>query len=381
MYSIEYVLSLKEEWKEEWERLKTKSLTNPVILVGAGCTSQFILKRFRENGIYPVMFVDNDGAKWGRKISDIKIDGVEKIARQYPMAMYYITTQLYYSQMYEQLRAIGVDEDNIIKHDLICQFQWEENYKEYVSSNKEEIQKFIDALEDDYSKMVAIRRFAFLVTRRRNLVTKIRGKIQYFEDFIDYKSLELFIDVGAYTGDSVLELEKYCGGVTPDRIIAFEMDENLYAEAKHNLAHLGKKLTLIRKACSDEDEITTLKSSLGKMQSISGDIFSSMELPKDGASVQFEACKIDSVLQDDIALLSLGKTFLKMDIEGAEMMALMGAKKFISTVHPMMAICVYHKADDVLVLSRFIRECYDGYKLKLRHYSDNQTETVLYAIP
>jgi len=39
-------------------------------------------------------------------------------------------------------------------------------------------------------------------------------------------------------------------------------------------------------------------------------------------------------------------TFLKMDIEGAEEMALRGAREHILRDHPKMAICCYHRFND-----------------------------------
>ena len=69
-----------------------------------------------------------------------------------------------------------------------------------------------------------------------------------------------------------------------------------------------------------------------------------------------------------------------MDIEGAELEALKGAKETIKRNHPKLAICVYHKPEDIVDIPKFILELDPEYKLYLRHYSDNAGETVLYAI-
>lgn len=73
-------------------------------------------------------------------------------------------------------------------------------------------------------------------------------------------------------------------------------------------------------------------------------------------------------------------TFIKMDIEGAEQEALMGAKKLISTYHPRMAISVYHRNDDIYEIPKMILEMDNSYTFYLRHYTFCDADTVLYAI-
>ena len=69
-----------------------------------------------------------------------------------------------------------------------------------------------------------------------------------------------------------------------------------------------------------------------------------------------------------------------MDIEGAELSALKGAKHLIRYDRPICAICIYHKADDLWNIKNYLGKYIGKCKWYLRHYSDNQTETVLYAI-
>lgn len=74
-------------------------------------------------------------------------------------------------------------------------------------------------------------------------------------------------------------------------------------------------------------------------------------------------------------------TFIKMDIEGSELAALRGAEKTIRAQRPKLAICVYHKPEDIWEIPAYILSLNPDYRLYLRHYSITDTETVLYAIP
>lgn len=73
--------------------------------------------------------------------------------------------------------------------------------------------------------------------------------------------------------------------------------------------------------------------------------------------------------------------FIKMDIEGSEYDALLGAKNVIRKWHPILAICVYHKEDDFYKIPNLIKDIYQGYKIYFRQYELSDEETVCYAIP
>jgi FkbM family methyltransferase len=91
-----------------------------------------------------------------------------------------------------------------------------------------------------------------------------------------------------------------------------------------------------------------------------------------GQHVQVVA--IDEVIKEKV-------TFIKMDIEGAELDALDGAKKIIARDKPKLAICVYHKSEDIVSIPQYLLELVPEYKFYLRHYSNfYATETVLYAV-
>lgn len=96
-------------------------------------------------------------------------------------------------------------------------------------------------------------------------------------------------------------------------------------------------------------------------------------ISKDG-TVAVEVRKLDDLLK--------GKklTFIKMDIEGSELEALKGAEQIIREQKPKLAICVYHKPEDIWEVPSLILSYRPDYKLYLRHYSFVGVETVLYAV-
>ena len=69
-----------------------------------------------------------------------------------------------------------------------------------------------------------------------------------------------------------------------------------------------------------------------------------------------------------------------MDIEGAELKALHGCKEILVKHRPKLAICVYHKKEDIVEIPLYLHDVVPEYKFYMRHYSVRAYETVLYAV-
>jgi FkbM family methyltransferase len=89
-----------------------------------------------------------------------------------------------------------------------------------------------------------------------------------------------------------------------------------------------------------------------------------------------QAVRLDSVLATTLI------NYIKMDIEGAEMETLRGAKHMISMQCPHLAISVYHKPDDLWSLGLYVDSIATSkYRFYLRSYGHQTFETVLYCVP
>jgi len=71
--------------------------------------------------------------------------------------------------------------------------------------------------------------------------------------------------------------------------------------------------------------------------------------------------------------------FIKMDIEGSELKALIGAERVIRKHKPKLAISVYHNLEDFYKIPGWIESLNLGYKFYLGHFSTHKEETVLFA--
>lgn len=190
---------------------------------------------------------------------------------------------------------------------------------------------------------------------------------QYFpEDIIEIGEDEVFIDGGAYTGDTIQQFVDTLKKAKRryKRIIAFEPDKANY---KLTGKFFGKKkaIILINKGLSDQEKEL--------MFSGSGATVKVAETMSDGVTI-IPVINIDAVPECADA------TWIKMDIEGAEMDALHGAQNVIKNNHPKLTICIYHSDEDMVRIAEYIHELVPEYRLYVRHHSRTRVETVLYAV-
>ena len=74
-------------------------------------------------------------------------------------------------------------------------------------------------------------------------------------------------------------------------------------------------------------------------------------------------------------------TYLKLDVEGAESLAISGAEGQIRSNSPVISLAVYHKPSDPWLLTTQLIGINKSYRYYMRHYTDVAFETVVYAIP
>jgi len=184
-----------------------------------------------------------------------------------------------------------------------------------------------------------------------------RPNEQYFEPFLRIGPEERFLDVGAYTGDTSLNL---LSRVTKaDEIHIFEpMSVNLNS-AKHNLQHY--------------DFVHFHNVALGEhagFSRITNNASSSRLSLEEGEVVEVRT--LDS--------FDLRPTLLKIDVEGDELKVLRGAAETIRAYAPKIAVACYHSAEQIFSIPSLILDLNPQYRVFLRHYTESFTESVLFFL-
>ncbi len=187
----------------------------------------------------------------------------------------------------------------------------------------------------------------------------------YFDlDIMRCTEDEVFVDCGAYNGDTVLDFIEQYGGRYKS-IYSYELTPSMFKQAQEKLNE-HKNIFLRNKGVSDRN---------GKM-SFDDTVDAGNRLVSNGGTAIAEVVKIDDDIKEDIS-------FLKMDIEGAEISALTGAQNHIRRSRPKLAISLYHKLSDLIEIPALCKRLVPEYHLYLRHHPADfpfPTEYVLYAV-
>lgn len=182
-------------------------------------------------------------------------------------------------------------------------------------------------------------------------------------DFMAFEEEEVFVDAGCKDLGTSLELTKYCSHLK--KVYAFEPDNSNYDDCMERKAAF-KKTDVEVFHCGTWSETTKLHFRVGAN--------GSSHICEDG-EISIDAMSIDEAVGGKDRV-----TFIKMDVEGAELESLKGAKNTILRDKPKLAVCIYHKTEDMVEIPLYIRELVPEYRLYVRHHTNGPYETVLYAI-
>lgn len=311
---------------------------------------------------------DNDSAKWGNVYKGLKCISPEEL---YQLENVIVIPMIGdFSIIEEQLKShnlryiIPSDVCFEIIADMPRDIEWFE---------KNEIMNVYSLLEDEHSKEVycniLCNRIAPQFSEKR--YAELQSGNEYFnEEFFKFDDKEVFVDCGAYDGDSLKAFLKHVE-YKFDKSILFEMDGDNFLKLTKNKEMLPieikKKIECVHAGVWNENS----EMEYGKEEHGTGESFS---LLKSEHSVKVKTVKIDDAIPR-----TQNVTLIKMDIEGAELNALKGAEETIKRWKPNLAICIYHKLNDFWEIPMYIKSIVPEYKIGIRHHQNNLGGTVLYA--
>jgi len=319
------------------------------ILFGAGACGQNTLKYMREHGQEPIAFADNDSTRWGTKFHSVPVLPPKLAKKLNPEATFVVTIyDRSAKDVRRQLEAMNAKTAPI--NSLV---------PVYHGLPTASIEAQLRGVVTEPQTLTEISdQLLFRRTLNYDLQIPPTDKGEtYFPDFISKNPEEVYIDCGAYDGDSIRQFLKTR---TAKEIIAFEPD---YVTFNKLLA---------------STECTALRCALG---SYTGTVpfvptgWMDAHVDKDAKS--FIPC-VRCVRLDE---LDYQPTFIKMDIEGSEIEALQGSRGILQKYKPVLAICAYHKGPDLWEIPLLIHSIQPSYDLRLRRYAEGPWELVWYAVP
>ena len=217
---------------------------------------------------------------------------------------------------------------------------------EYARKHSDELHRAYELLADEQSKKVF----------RETTLFKLDGDIsrlfaceteenEAFDSILKLEEGYSFLDLGAYNGDTVSDFIRRVGSF--GKITAVEPDKKSFLKLIKNTE--GYDIEAINAAVSNEVGSIPFSFKSSRGSTAGGDSFI------DAVSIDF-LCENRSF------------DYIKFDVEGKELDAIIGGEKTIKRDKPKMLVSAYHKSDDYFSIPLKIYEFNPEYKIYMRHY-------------
>lgn len=200
-----------------------------------------------------------------------------------------------------------------------------------------------------------------------------------YKDLVKVEPGEVFIDCGAFIGDTTIWAYKNQAA----KVYSFEPCPTSWPILKSNLANNGLPVEFYPFATSKTNgKLYFMYTDSGPASAkiISAEEFNAIkQLKQSEAGSKIEIIEVDCIKLDDwFEQNQITPTYIKMDIEGAELHSLMGGAKTIKRLKPKLAICLYHRNSDMWNIPLYLHSLVPEYKFYCKK-NHHHWEFILYA--
>ena len=348
----------------------------PIVLFGAGRVGRKTVTGLRKAGIEPIAFVDNDARLWNTSVEGVKVLSPAEAAKRHgDQATFVITIWRgeatdRMSQREAQLRSLGCRyvvtfPPLFWKHAEAFLPHYAVDLPHRVHQQADDVRRAGRLWSDDASRSEYLAQLRWRLLGEFDALYRPVQHTMYFPlDLCPLTDHEVFVDCGAYDGDSVrsfLDQSKK----SFQRIYSFEPDPANFEKLEKDVALRPEResITLQRAAVGAHTGTVTF----------SGD-------GNEASSVGKGGMVVDCVTLDQV-LSGTQPTYIKIDIEGAELDALNGARGIIQRYSPVLAVCTYHVQDHLWKIPLLIQSINPNYSFFLHPHLVEGWDLVCYAIP
>lgn len=362
---------------QSFDRLAGSSAPQ-MVLFGAGGLGRRILAGLRKHGIEPLAFADNRQAAWGTQIEGVPVMSPENAAAQFRDNAVFVVT-IWGAEAKDRMRD-RIDHLERLGCRRVTSFgplcwkypdgllpHYGADLPHKVHEHSEDVRAAFNLWADYASCREYVNQIRWrLLLDFDCLAPPVEHTIYFPKDLCAISPEEVFVDCGAFDGDTAkLFIHESEGRFRS--IIAFEPDPANFAHLKKNIKQMPgaerHAISVFHAATGSRPARVRLLSGIGKSSSVGeGDV------------------EVDSVALDDV-LGDPAPTYVKMDIEGAELDTLEGASRTIREHRPVLAICCYHRQNHLWKIPLLIRALSTDYRFFLRPHDLEMWDLVCYAIP
>ncbi len=343
-----------------WDNLKNSA--EPVVLYGTGNGADKIIKVLEEKHIvFKGIFASDEFSKPGKTFHNLPVLKLGDFEEKYGKLNVLMCFGSSRNEVIENIKRIKEKHnfyapDVPVYGDILFD-------KDYYLKTKENHEKILNLLADDISKTV----FKSIIKY------KLSGDVDYlfgcemsadesYNNILRLSDSEIYLDLGAYRGDTVEEFIYNTNGYK--KIYAVEPDKKTFKKLQKATENL-ENISLINAVISDRvgTGFFNMKGSRGSSE------------VSENTGTKTDILTVDSIIGNNPL------TYIKADVEGAELEFIKGAENTIRLKKPKMQIACYHRSEDLFTIPEAVLNIRDDYKIYMRHYpSVPAWDTVYYFV-
>lgn len=351
--------------------------SRPVVLFGAGNTGVDIARKLRGTQITPIAFADDTPAKQGTSIEGIPVLHVADTAALHGSDTVFIVAiwnpSARFADLRRRLRDLGVQK---IASFLHVAYAFPDRFLPHyafdvpatISRHEDEIAAALALFEDERSRDEFARHLEFRLTLDFDHLPAESSEKYFRREFGALRPDTTFVDCGAFNGDTLSSFLTVTGGNFA-RAVAIEPHPENFGMLERFVSGLPSamrdRIELINAAVSDRKGTASFHLQSGQGSRMS-----------DGGCERVATVAIDDVIGD-----ADPSPFIKFDIEGAEQTALRGSTRTLERQDAVLAVSVYHCADDLWRIPLTLSQRVPNHRLFLRTEGNDGAGIVCYAIP
>ena len=338
---MSHILPAYPQTSDLWTHLKETQ--KPILMYGMGNGADKILAVTDSLGIEISDFFASDGFVRGHFFKGKRVLSYSEAKEKYGSFIVLLAFGSSLDEVIENIKKIAAEQELYAPDVPVCESELFNC--DFYNRNYPDILRAYNSIADETSREI----FASVIS------FKLTGDIKHLTDSIcddgmslyDFPSYKVCVDAGAYRGESSAELLSL--GENIEKIYALEPDSKTFGKLSAYAESTGGLVIACNCGAYSEPCERYFDSQGNRNSSFT-----------DKGKLLTKLDKIDNIIGEDIP------DYIKYDVEGCEAAALDGSRRAISSYHPDLLVCVYHKSEDIFSLVNKLSDEYEGYSLYIR---------------
>lgn len=333
-----------------WEKLQQAD--KPIVIYGMGNGADHILAVFETLGVQAADFFASDAFVRGHSFHGVRVKKFSEIQELYEDFVIVVAfavqdrpTMDYICSLAERYELYAPDLP-VVGNVLFD--------RDFLAAHMDEAEAVYRKLADEKSREVYYDLMAYKLTGRLDILMKTESdRAEVLRELLPLGENEGYADLGAYNGDTVAEFLSMTSG-SFSSIHAMEPDPKNHKKMVTRAENMGiypdERVHLHNIAAWKEAATLHFAAKAGRNSAVTA---AGREIPADA---------LDHLVHGDAI------SFMKLDVEGSEYEALLGAAETIRRCRPRILLSAYHLSRDLFALPQLIESIAPDYRFYLRRF-------------